>query len=62
MKLIVAVIKPFRLDDVKHTLEALGVQGMTLTEAQASVASADTPRSTAAPSTRSTPSRSSAWR
>jgi nitrogen regulatory protein P-II 1 len=34
MKLIVAVIKPFRLDDVKRTLKALGVQGMTLTEAQ----------------------------
>jgi nitrogen regulatory protein P-II 1 len=34
MKLIVAVIKPFRLDDVKRTLKALGIQGMTLTEAQ----------------------------
>ena len=34
MKLVVAVIKPFRLDDVKHALEALGVRGLTLTEAQ----------------------------
>jgi nitrogen regulatory protein P-II 1 len=34
MKLIVAVIKPFRLDDIKRTLKAIGVQGMTLTEAQ----------------------------
>src|ERR1700761_794816 len=34
MKLIVAVIKPFKLDDVKETLKNLGVQGMTLTEAQ----------------------------
>lgn len=34
MKLIVAVIKPFRLDDVKRALEALGVRGMTLTEGQ----------------------------
>jgi nitrogen regulatory protein P-II 1 len=33
MKLIVAVIKPFRLDDVKRTLKVLGVEGMTLTEA-----------------------------
>jgi nitrogen regulatory protein P-II 1 len=34
MKLIVAVIKPFKLDDVKEALGAKGVQGMTLTEAQ----------------------------
>jgi len=34
MKLVIAVIKPFRLDDVKRALEGLGVRGMTLTEAQ----------------------------
>ena len=34
MKLIVAVLKPFKLDEVKETLKALGVAGMTLTEAQ----------------------------
>jgi nitrogen regulatory protein P-II 1 len=34
MKLIVAVLKPFKLDDVKETLKTMGVQGMTLTEAQ----------------------------
>jgi nitrogen regulatory protein P-II 1 len=34
MKLIVAVIKPFKLDDVKEVLKNMGVQGMTLTEAQ----------------------------
>ena len=34
MKLIVAVIKPFKLDDVKEALKNHGVQGMTLTEAQ----------------------------
>src|SRR5580658_4900951 len=34
MKLIVAVIKPFKLDDVKEVLKNLGIQGMTLTEAQ----------------------------
>ena len=34
MKLIVAVLKPFKLDDVKEALKALGVHGMTLTEAQ----------------------------
>ena len=34
MKLIVAVLKPFKLDEVKEALKSLGVHGMTLTEAQ----------------------------
>lgn len=34
MKLVVAVVKPFKLDDVKEALRVLGVQGMTITEAQ----------------------------
>jgi nitrogen regulatory protein P-II 1 len=34
VKLIVAVLKPFKLDEVKETLKTLGVAGMTLTEAQ----------------------------
>jgi nitrogen regulatory protein P-II 1 len=33
MKLITAVIKPHRLDEVKEALQAFGVQGMTVTEA-----------------------------
>jgi nitrogen regulatory protein P-II 1 len=33
MRLITAVIKPFKLDDVKAALQAFGVQGMTVTEA-----------------------------
>jgi nitrogen regulatory protein P-II 1 len=32
MKLITAVIKPHRLDDVKEALRAFGVQGLTVTE------------------------------
>ena len=32
MKKIVAIIKPFRLDEVKDALSKLGVKGMTLTE------------------------------
>ena len=32
MKLIAAVIKPFKLDEVKDALIELGVQGMTVTE------------------------------
>ena len=32
MKMIVAVIKPFKLDDVKKALNDAGIQGMTVTE------------------------------
>ncbi len=32
MKLIIAVIKPFKLDDVRDALTPLGVQGLTATE------------------------------
>ena len=34
MRLVTAVIKPFKLDDVKAALEVLGVQGLTVTEVQ----------------------------
>ena len=34
MKLVVAVIKPFKLDEVKEALEGAGVQGMTVSEAR----------------------------
>ncbi|WP_405744984.1 P-II family nitrogen regulator [Streptomyces sp. NBC_01525] len=33
MKLITAVIKPHRLDEVKEALQAFGVHGLTVTEA-----------------------------
>ncbi|MBV2151809.1 P-II family nitrogen regulator [Kitasatospora sp. SUK 42] len=33
MKLITAVIKPYRLDEVKAALQAFGVHGLTVTEA-----------------------------
>lgn len=32
MKMITAVIKPFKLDDVRETLAGIGVQGVTVTE------------------------------
>lgn len=32
MKLVTAVIKPFKLDNVREALSAIGVQGMTVTE------------------------------
>ena len=32
MKFITAIIKPFKLDDVREALQEVGVQGMTVTE------------------------------
>lgn len=32
MKLVTAVIKPFKIDDVRDALAAIGIQGMTVTE------------------------------
>ena len=32
MKLVTAIIKPFKLEDVRNALESLGIQGMTITE------------------------------
>jgi nitrogen regulatory protein P-II 2 len=32
MKLIIAIIKPFKLDDVREALSEIGVQGITVTE------------------------------
>jgi nitrogen regulatory protein P-II 1 len=34
MKLIVGIIKPFKLDDVKDALKDLGVQGLTVSDVQ----------------------------
>ena len=34
MKLVTAVVKPFKLDDVKDALAGLGVQGKTVSEVQ----------------------------
>ena len=32
MKLVIAIIKPFKLDEVREALTSLGVQGLTATE------------------------------
>lgn len=32
MKMVTAIIKPFKLDDVRDALAGIGVQGMTVTE------------------------------
>ncbi len=34
MKLVTAIIKPFKLDDVKDALKSVGVEGMTISEVQ----------------------------
>ena len=34
MKLIVGIVKPFKLDDVKEALKDVGVQGLTISEVQ----------------------------
>ena len=34
MKLVTAVVKPFKLDDVKEALKDFGIQGMTVTESR----------------------------
>lgn len=32
MKLIIAIIKPFKLDEVREALSSVGIQGLTVTE------------------------------
>jgi len=32
MKLVIAIIKPFKLDEVKEALSQIGIEGMTVTE------------------------------
>ena len=34
MKLVVAIIKPFKVDDVKEGLKSIGINGMTVSEVQ----------------------------
>ena len=34
MKVVIAIIKPFKLDDVKEALEGIGIQGMTVSDAR----------------------------
>ena len=57
MKLIVGIIKPFKLDDVKDAVKDLGSRDSPCPTCRASDANAATPRCTAAPSTRSTSCR-----
>ena len=38
MKLVTAIIKPFKLDEVREALSAIGVQGITVTEVKEALA------------------------
>ena len=57
MKMITAIIKPFKLDDVREALSDIGVQGITVTEVKGSADKKGTPNSTAARNTSSTSCR-----
>ena len=51
MKKIEAIIKPFKLDEVKEALQEIGLQGITVIEAKVMAARRATPSSIEAPST-----------
>ena len=53
MKLVVAIIKPFKLDEVREALTSLGIQGLTVSEVKALAVRKARPRSIAAPNIRS---------
>lgn len=50
MKKIDAIIKPFKLDDVREALAEVGITGMTVTEVKALAARKGTPNCTVVPS------------
>ncbi len=51
MKLVSAVIKPFKLDDVREALSEIGIQGITVTEVKGFGRQKVIPNSTVAPNT-----------
>ena len=51
MKLVTAIIKPFKLDEVREALSAIGVTGITVTEVKGFGRQKGTPSSTAVRST-----------
>ena len=53
MKLVKAVIKPFKLEEVKESLSDIGIEGMTVTEVKVLVAKKVTPKSTVVVNTQS---------
>ena len=51
MKLVTAIVKPFKVDDVRKALSAIGIQGVTATEVKGFGARKAIRSSTAAPNT-----------
>ncbi len=47
MKLVTAINKPFKLEDVRSALTDLGLQGLTVTEVKVTAVRRGTPKSTA---------------
>ena len=62
MKLVTAVIKPFKLDEVRDALERIGVHGMTRPRSRATAGRRATPKSIGAPNTSSPSCRRSGSR
>jgi nitrogen regulatory protein P-II 2 len=52
MKLVTAIIKPFKLEEVRSALTDLGLQGMTVTKLKVTAGRRGTRKSTAGQSTR----------
>ena len=52
MKIVMAVIKPFKLDEVRDALTSIGVQGLTVTEVKGYGRQKGTRKSTVGPSMR----------
>ena len=52
MKKVEAIIKPFKLDEVKEALTGLGVKGITVSEVKGLAANGVTGRSIKGPNTR----------
>lgn len=57
MKLITAIIHPYRLDAVKDALEEISISGITVTESGGTAGKRVTPRFTAGRNTKSITSR-----
>lgn len=62
MKMVMAIVKPFKLDDVREALADAGVTGITVTEVKGFEGRRATPSCIAAPSTWSTSCPRSSWR
>jgi nitrogen regulatory protein PII len=52
MKIVIAVIKPFKLDEVRDALTRIGIHGMTVTEVKDTAGKRDIRKSIAAPNIR----------